>query len=62
MVLKPGATMDEKAVLNALRDRLARFKTAETSIFAKDLPRNTIGEVQKNLLRERFSNLHMPAS
>ncbi|RWP28218.1 malonyl-CoA synthase [Mesorhizobium sp.] len=62
VVLKPGATMDEKAVLNALRDRLARYKQPKRVIFAEDLPRNTMGKVQKNLLRDRFSNLYMPAS
>lgn len=58
-MLKPGATMDEKTVLNALRDRLARFKQPKGVIFAADLPRNTMGKVQKNLLRERYSNLYI---
>ncbi len=62
VVLKPGATMDEKAVLDALRDRLARYKQPKRVIFAEDLPRNTMGKVQKNLLRDRYSNLYMPAS
>ncbi|TJX01048.1 MAG: malonyl-CoA synthase, partial [Mesorhizobium sp.] len=62
VVLKPGAAMDEKAVLNALRDRLARYKQPKRVIFAEDLPRNTMGKVQKNLLRDRFKSLYMPAS
>ncbi len=49
-------------MLNALREPLARYKQPKRVIFTEDLPRNNMGKVQKNLLRERFSNLYMPAS
>ena len=45
-------------MLNALRDRLARYKQPKRVIFAEDLPRNTMGKVQKNLLRDKYSNLY----
>ena len=62
VVLKPGATLDEKAILDALRDRLARYKQPKRVIFAEDLPRNTMGKVQKNLLRDQYSNLYTHAA
>lgn len=49
-------------MLNALHARLARYKQPKRVIFVEDLPRNTMGKVQKNLLRDRYSDLYMPAS
>lgn len=51
------ADLDEAAVLNRLEGRLARFKLPKRVIFVDELPRNTMGKVQKNLLRERFDHL-----
>ncbi|CAN7622193.1 malonate--CoA ligase [Pararhizobium sp. LjRoot238] len=62
VVLKSGATLDEKAVLAALRNRLARYKQPKRVIFAEELPRNTMGKVQKNLLRDQYSGLYLHAS
>ncbi len=50
--------LDEKAVLSALDGRLARFKLPKRIIFVDDLPRNTMGKVQKNVLRERHGSLY----
>ena len=47
-------TLDEAAVIAALGDRLARFKQPKRVFFVDDLPRNTMGKVQKNALRERY--------
>jgi malonyl-CoA/methylmalonyl-CoA synthetase len=49
-------------VLAALGTRLARYKQPKRVIFADDLPRNTMGKVQKNLLRERYRDLYAGAS
>lgn len=62
VVLKPGATLDEPAVLAALRDRLARYKQPKRVIFVEELPRNTMGKVQKNLLRDQHASLYVSAS
>lgn len=37
-------------------DRLARFKHPKRYVFLDELPRNTMGKVQKNLLRDRFAD------
>ena len=41
-----------------LEQRLAKFKLPKRVIFADDLPRNTMGKVQKNLLRETYGDLY----
>ncbi|MCP3473450.1 malonyl-CoA synthase [Bradyrhizobium sp. CCGUVB1N3] len=58
VVRTPGATVDERAILDALSGRLAKFKQPKRVIFVDTLPRNAMGKVQKNLLRERFGNLY----
>jgi malonyl-CoA/methylmalonyl-CoA synthetase len=50
--------VDEKSIINALQDRLAKFKQPKKIIFMDDLPRNTMGKVQKNVLRDQFANLY----
>jgi malonyl-CoA/methylmalonyl-CoA synthetase len=44
-------------ITGALRDQLARFKLPKTIEFVPDLPRNAMGKVQKNLLRDQFIGL-----
>jgi malonyl-CoA/methylmalonyl-CoA synthetase len=58
VVRKPGASIDEKAIVAALQDRLARYKQPKRIIFANDLPRNTMGKVQKNVLRQQYADLY----
>ena len=58
LVTKPGAELTETGVLEALRDRLARFKQPKRVIFVKQLPRNTMGKVQKSALREEYAKLY----
>src|SRR6185295_1467670 len=42
---------DEAALIAECRGQLAAFKTPKRIFFVEDLPRNTMGKVQKNLLR-----------
>ena len=48
---------DEAALIDDLRTRLANFKVPKRVIELPDLPRNTMGKVQKNLLREQYGAL-----
>lgn len=57
VVPAPGAAIDEQSVQAALSKRLAKFKLPKRVIFVEELPRNAMGKVQKNLLRERFGHL-----
>lgn len=49
---------DEGKVLAALDGRLAKFKQPKRVLFVDELPRNTMGKVQKNLLRDQFADLY----
>jgi malonyl-CoA/methylmalonyl-CoA synthetase len=61
VVCKPGASIDERAVLDGLKERLARYKQPKRVIFVDDLPRNTMGKVQKNVLRDAYADLYASA-
>jgi malonyl-CoA/methylmalonyl-CoA synthetase len=58
VVLKKDAIADEKAMIANLEGRLAKFKLPKRVIFVDDLPRNTMGKVQKNILREQNAKLY----
>ena len=58
VVREKGAALDEAAVLDGLKDRLARYKQPKRVLFIDDLPRNTMGKVQKNVLREAYKDLY----
>ncbi|TWI37143.1 malonate--CoA ligase [Paracoccus sulfuroxidans] len=49
--------LTEADILAPLAERLARFKQPKRVIFVEELPRNTMGKVQKNLLRDQYGAL-----
>ena len=51
-----GHFPDEGDVRSQVSDRLARFKQPKAIIQVDALPRNTMGKVQKNLLREQYAH------
>jgi malonyl-CoA/methylmalonyl-CoA synthetase len=61
-VLSPRkqVTLDADAVLATIQDRLARFKQPKAAVVLADLPRNTMGKVQKNLLRAQYAAWFLP--
>nr|WP_026989439.1 malonyl-CoA synthase [Fodinicurvata sediminis] len=61
VVRNTGAHVSEEQVLNALKDRLARYKQPKRAFFVDELPRNTMGKIQKNILRETYDRLYQPA-
>ncbi|MBJ7409143.1 MAG: AMP-binding protein [Phenylobacterium sp.] len=48
---------DEAAIIAEARRQLAAYKAPKRVVFVDDLPRNAMGKVQKNLLRERYERL-----
>lgn len=54
VVMRTGSRGDEAAMIGQLKARIANFKVPKRMHFIDELPRNTMGKVQKNLLRERF--------
>ncbi|MDJ0826519.1 MAG: malonyl-CoA synthase [Rhodobacter sp.] len=57
LVQAPGHSADLDAIAHAAGRSLARFKHPRKLIILDALPRNTMGKVQKNLLRDRFKDL-----
>ncbi|AXV18227.1 malonyl-CoA synthase (plasmid) [Neorhizobium sp. SOG26] len=62
VVRKPGSTIREQDILDGLSDRLARYKQPKRVIFVDELPRNTMGKVQKNVLRNSYADLYAPVA
>jgi malonyl-CoA/methylmalonyl-CoA synthetase len=58
VVCTKDAKIDETSVLNALDGRLAKFKMPKRVIVVDELPRNAMGKVQKNILRETYAKIY----
>ena len=46
-----------EAIKSEIADSLAKFKQPKAVVNVAELPRNTMGKVQKNILREKYSDL-----
>ena len=57
VIPKPGAKLDGDQIIAALKAQLANFKIPKRCFVVAELPRNTMGKVQKNLLREQHKGL-----
>lgn len=57
VVVRDDPTLTKEAVTTPLSDSLAKFKQPKEVIFLPELPRNTMGKVQKKALREDYSAL-----
>ncbi len=57
VVGRDGAVPDGDAVIAALKQRVAGFKVPKRVLAIGELPRNAMGKVQKNLLREQHRGL-----
>jgi malonyl-CoA/methylmalonyl-CoA synthetase len=58
VVPREGASLDEATVTAALEGRLARYKQPKRVFFVEALPRNTMGKVQKNVLRDGYAGTY----
>jgi malonyl-CoA/methylmalonyl-CoA synthetase len=58
VVCDRNAGVDEAAVLKALDGRLAKFKMPKRVIIVDELPRNAMGKVQKNILRDTYAGIY----
>jgi acyl-CoA synthetase (AMP-forming)/AMP-acid ligase II len=54
VVLRPGASADERELLDFCRDRIASYKRPRSVDFVDALPRNPTGKILKRELRERY--------
>ena len=60
-VVKPAGAFDAEAVRAEMRKDLAAFKVPKEIIVLDELPRNTMGKIQKKLLREQYAELFAEA-
>lgn len=61
VVPKAGAQLEPQALIQALKQQLANYKVPKHCEIATDLPRNTMGKVQKNLLRNAHADRFVKA-
>jgi malonyl-CoA/methylmalonyl-CoA synthetase len=57
VVPRSGAATDEAVLISALKGRIAAFKVPKRVFLMDELPRNAMGKVQKNLLRQQFAGV-----
>src|ERR1700759_116089 len=58
LVCNKGAAVNEASVLKGLDGRLAKFKMPKRVFIVDDLPRNAMGKVQKNILRDTYKDIY----
>lgn len=54
VVRKPGAALEEARIIAQLKEKIANYKVPKRVFVVDELPRNAMGKVQKNVLRERY--------
>jgi malonyl-CoA/methylmalonyl-CoA synthetase len=58
-IAKSGATIQSENIIAVLKEKIANFKVPKRVFIETDLPRNAMGKVQKNLLREKHQGLFL---
>ncbi|UXA09751.1 acyl-CoA synthetase [Mycobacterium sp. SMC-8] len=61
IVVRRGADLGEREILEYCRTHLAGFKTPKQVFFVDSLPKNPSGKLLKRVLRERFANTEIKA-
>jgi malonyl-CoA/methylmalonyl-CoA synthetase len=59
VVAKPGAPLSEDNIDRAAAEKLANYKRPKRIVITDDLPRNAMGKVQKNVLRESYRDIFL---
>jgi malonyl-CoA/methylmalonyl-CoA synthetase len=57
VVTEPHAHLSKSDLVSALKTKIANFKVPKRLYFVDELPRNAMGKVQKNLLRQQFEKI-----
>jgi len=57
VVRDPESAIDENGIIQLAKDSLANFKVPKRVMFVDELPRNSMAKVQKNIIRENYSDL-----
>jgi malonyl-CoA/methylmalonyl-CoA synthetase len=62
VVAERGSSIDEQSIVTEISNRLAAYKRPRRIFFVEQLPRNSMGKVQKNLLRVEYKDTYTAAS
>ena len=54
IVLENKSIMDPQTIIDHLKSQISGFKVPKEVIFLDELPRNAMGKVQKNILRDNY--------
>jgi len=57
VIAQAGSKVDAEGIVTVLKSSLANFKIPKRCYVVDELPRNTMGKVQKNLLRDKYKGL-----
>ena len=57
VVKKEQASLSEEDIIGYVSNQLVNYKRPKHVAFTSNLPRNSMGKVQKNVLREQFKSL-----
>ncbi len=57
VIAKPGTVPDSAKIMAEMKSKMANFKVPKQCFVVSELPRNTMGKVQKNILREQYKGL-----
>lgn len=57
IVAEPGESTTQDQIIAAVREKLADFKAPKRAFFVDQLPRNSMGKVQKNALRDQYNGV-----
>jgi len=57
VAIEPDTSLTPQDVITHLTDRLAKFKQPKRVFLVPELPRNTMGKVQKKALREQYADV-----
>jgi malonyl-CoA/methylmalonyl-CoA synthetase len=59
VVRHPGMGLTEDELAAGVKDKLARYKQPKRFLFASEFPRNALGKIQKNVLRDLYKDLYL---
>jgi malonyl-CoA/methylmalonyl-CoA synthetase len=57
VVAEKGAALTAEGVIESLKGRLANYKVPKQAVVVSELPRNAMGKVQKNVLRDSYAEM-----
>lgn len=58
VILNASAQTSEQAIISKIKLKLAKYKVPKKIIFTESFPRNALGKIQKNVLRETYKGTY----